>query len=395
MSATVQPGTDALLPIYRRFPATFVGGKGVELLADDGTRYLDFVSGISVNALGYGHPVIREAITRAAATGLLHTSNFYRTTPGDELAAALVERSFAAHVFFANSGAEANEGAFKFARKLAGTLEDASPEKREIVAFKGAFHGRTWAALTATDRPHYKEPFAPLVPGIRIVDPANDVELERAITPQRTAAVILEPVQGEGGVNVFPPELLQDVRDLCDEAGAALIFDEVQCGMGRTGTLWAHEQSGVVPDIMTLAKAIGAGLPMGAILVNERVAAVLQPGDHATTFGGGPFVTSVALAQFRVIADPQFLAGVRQRGEWLIGRLAELKACHPGVLEVRGLGLMQGIELADPVQPVIERAFEQRLLLISAGPNVIRLLPPLVIEQRDLARGLDILETCL
>lgn len=395
MSATMQPGIDALLPIYRRFPATFVGGKGVELLADDGTRYLDFVSGISVNALGYGHPVIREALTRAAATGLLHTSNFYRTTPGEELAAALVERSFAAHVFFANSGAEANEGAFKFARKLAGTLEDASPEKREIVAFKGAFHGRTWAALTATDRPHYKEPFAPLVPGIRIVDPTNDVELERAITPQRTAAVILEPVQGEGGVTVFPPELLQDVRELCDEAGAALIFDEVQCGMGRTGTLWAHEQAGVVPDMMTLAKAIGAGLPMGAILVNERVAAVLQPGDHATTFGGGPFVTSVALAQFRVIADPQFLAGVRRRAEWLTGRLAELKARHPGVLEVRGLGLMQGIELADPVQPVIERAFEQRLLLVSAGPNVIRLLPPLVIEERDLARGLDILETCL
>ena len=395
MSATLRPGVDALLPIYRRFPATFVGGRGVELEADDGTRYLDFVSGISVNALGYGHPVIREAIARAAATGLLHTSNFYRTTPGEELAAALVEHSFAAHVFFSNSGAEANEGAFKFARKLAGTLEGASPEKREIVAFKGAFHGRTFAALTATDRPHYKEPFAPLVPGIRIVDPMNDVELERAISRQRTAAVILEPVQGEGGINVFSADLLQDVRELCDEAGAALIFDEVQCGMGRTGTLWAHEHAGVAPDMMTLAKAIGAGLPMGAILVNERVAAALHPGDHATTFGGGPFVTSVALAQFRFLADPEFLAGVRRRGEWLAGRLAELKARHPSVVDVRGLGLIHGIELADAVQPVSERAFERRLLLISAGPNVIRLLPPLVTEERDLARGLDILEACL
>jgi acetylornithine/succinyldiaminopimelate/putrescine aminotransferase len=294
-------------------------------------------------------------------------------------------------VFFCNSGAEANEGAFKFARRAAG----ARPGKRDIVALKGAFHGRTFGALAATDRPQYREPFAPLVPGITIVDPSDAAALERAVTAQRTAAVIAEPVQGEGGIQVLPPALLRDLRDLCDEAGAVLIFDEIQCGLGRTGTLFAYEQTGVVPDIVTLAKALGAGLPMGAILVNQRVARAINPGDHGTTFGGGPFVATVAHAQFQVLADEAFLAGVRERGGWLAARLAQLKARHSDITAVRGLGLMWGIELADPVQPVIDRAFERHLLVIAAGPNVIRLLPPLVISEADLERGLAILEECL
>ncbi|GIW52067.1 MAG: acetylornithine aminotransferase [Gemmatimonadales bacterium] len=390
MNTAVTPEAQALLPVYRRFPVVVVRGEGCELVAEDGTRYLDFTSGISVNALGYNHPVLRRAIETAASAGVLHTSNFYRTLPGEELAQALVERSFASRVFFCNSGAEANEAAFKFARRASG-----SPDKREIVALKGSFHGRTFAALSATDRPQYREPFTPLVPGIRIVDPDNAAELERAITKERTAAVIAEPIQGEGGIKVLPGELLADLRELCDEAEAALIFDEVQCGMGRTGTLFAYEQVGVVPDMVTLAKALGAGLPMGAVLLNERIASAIQPGDHATTFGGGPFVASVALAQWRVISEPDFLASVRAKGEWLGTRLRALAARHEKVLEVRGRGLIWGIELREPVQSVIERALARGLLVISAGPNVIRLLPPLVIGYEELSRGLEILESCL
>ncbi|MBI2536365.1 MAG: acetylornithine/succinylornithine family transaminase [Gemmatimonadetes bacterium] len=390
MSATVRPAAEALLPVYRRFPVCIVAGEGCELIADDGTRYLDFVAGISVNLLGYNHPVLRRALERAAETGVLHTSNLYRTIPGEELAAELVERSFASHVFFCNSGAEANEGAFKFARRAA-----VGPEQREIVALKGSFHGRTFAALAATDRPPYREPFLPLVPGIRIVDPGHQAELERAITRRRTAAVIVEPVQGEGGVNVMPDALLQDLREMCTEAGAALIFDEIQCGLGRTGTLFAYQQTGVVPDLVTLAKGLGGGLPMGAVLVNETIAASVQPGDHATTFGGGPFVASLALAQLGVLSEPGFLAAVRQKGEWLGTRLAALAARHDSVAAVRGRGLMWGIELEDAAQPVVERALERGLLVISAGPTVIRLLPPLTITREELARGVELLESCL
>ncbi|HWP36575.1 MAG TPA: acetylornithine transaminase [Gemmatimonadales bacterium] len=390
MSVLSQP-VDALLPVYRRAGVCFTHGDGCELIAEDGSRYLDFVAGIAVNPLGYNHPVLRDAIARAAETGVLHTSNFYRTAPGEEFAAALVERSFASHVFFCNSGAEANEGAFKFARRAVGARAD----KRDIVALKGAFHGRTLGALAATDRPQYRDPFTPLVPGITIVDPLDDAALERAVSAQRTAAVIAEPVQGEGGIQVLPPALLRDLRELCDEAGAVLIFDEIQCGLGRTGTLFAYEQTGVVPDIVTLAKSLGAGLPMGAILVNERIAGAIKPGDHGTTFGGGPFVATVAHAQFRVLADDAFLAGVRERGRWLAARLAQLKARHDRIAVVRGLGLMWGIELREPVQPVIDRAFERHLLVIAAGPNVIRLLPPLLITEAELERGLAILEECL
>ena len=383
MSVSVRPA-DALLPVYRRFPVTFVSGEGCELTAEDGKRYLDFVAGISVNLLGYNHPALRAAIARAAGTGILHTSNFYHTAPGEDLAALLVERSFAAHVFFCNSGAEANEGAFKFARRAAG-----DPAKHEIVALKGAFHGRTFATLAATDRPHYREPFEPLVPGVRIVDYTQPGALRRAISAGRTAGVIVEPVQGEGGINVLPDDVLQELRDLTRAAGAALIFDEIQCGLGRTGTLFAYEQTSVVPDMVTLAKALGGGLPMGAVLVNGTIAAAIQPGDHATTFGGGPFVASVALAQVRTVAEPAFLADVRAKGAWLGERLAALARGQDGVVAVRGRGLMWGIELDHPVQPVIERALEQGLLVISASPTVIRLLPPHVITESELARRIE------
>ncbi len=382
----VQPDAAALLGVYSRVGPQFVAGEGSELIAEDGTRYLDFAAGIAVNALGYNHPVIREAVLRALDTGLVHVSNLYRTEPGERLAAELVSRAFGGQAFFCNSGAEANEGAFKFARKWSG--------KTEIVAFSGSFHGRLFASLAATDRPDYRRPFEPLLAGVQIVPLGDRAAAARAVT-DRTAAVIVEPLQGEGGVRPVEPEFLALLRDLCDELGAALIFDEVQCGLGRTGTLFAYEQAGVTPDLLTLAKPLAGGLPMGAVLVSDRVAAALAPGDHATTFGGGPLVATVALEVVRTIADPDFLADVRSKGAWLGAELNALARRAPRVRAVRGRGLMWGIELGEPAAPFITAARERRLLILSAGPNVIRIVPPLIIASDELQRGVAILDEVL
>ena len=376
----------ALLGVYGRVGPLFVAGEGSELIAEDGTRYLDFVAGIAVNALGYNSPVFRDAVLRALDSGLVHVSNLYRTEPGERLAAELT-RGFEGQAFFCNSGAEANEGAFKFARKWS--------KKSAIVAFTGSFHGRLFASLAATDRPDYRRPFEPLLPNVQII-PLDDREAATsAITAERTAAVIIEPVQGEGGVRPVANEFLMFLRNLCDETGTALIFDEVQCGLGRTGTLFAAEQAGVVPDMYTLAKPLGGGLPMGAILVSDRIAAALAPGDHATTFGGGPFVSTVALEVLKTIADPDFLADVRTKGELLGQRLKNLAPGTSRVREVRGRGLMWGLELAEPAAPVVAAARERHLLVLTAGPTVIRIVPPLTISHDDLERGATILEEVL
>jgi acetylornithine/N-succinyldiaminopimelate aminotransferase len=381
----VQLDASALLGVYSRVGPLFVAGEGSELIAEDGTRYLDFVAGIAVNALGYNSPVIREAVVRALDTGLVHVSNLYRTEPGERLAAELT-KSFGGQVFFCNSGAEANEGAFKFARKWS--------QKTEIVAFTGSFHGRLFASLAATDRPDYRRPFEPLLAGVQIVPLGDRAATTRAITGA-TAAVIIEPLQGEGGVRPVDAAFLAFLRELCDQKGAALIFDEVQCGLGRTGSLFAYEQTGVTPDMLTLAKPLAGGLPMGAVLVADRIAAALAPGDHATTFGGGPLVATVALEVLRTVADPDFLAEVRAKGAWLGQRLEQLAAKSPRVKAVRGRGLMWGIELAEPAAPVIAAARERRLLVLTAGPNVIRIVPPLTISERDLERGVTILAEVL
>jgi len=382
----VQTDASALLGVYARVGPLFVAGEGSELVAEDGTRYLDFVAGIAVNALGYNHPVIREATLRALDTGLVHVSNLYRTEPGERLAAELTARAFGGQAFFCNSGAEANEGAFKFARKWSG--------KTEIVAFSGSFHGRLFASLAATDRPDYRRPFEPLLAGVQIVPLEDRAAAARAVT-ERTAAVIVEPLQGEGGVRVVEPEFLAFLRALCDERGTALIFDEVQCGLGRTGTLFACEQGGVTPDLLTLAKPLAGGLPMGAVLVSDRVAAALAPGDHATTFGGGPLVATVALEVLRTIADPDFLAEVRAKGAALGERLRRLAAGAPRVRAVRGRGLMWGIELGEPAAPFVTAARERRLLVLTAGPNVIRIVPPLTISRDELDRGAQVLAEVL
>lgn len=357
--------------------------------AEDGTRYLDFTAGIGVNALGYKHPVVTGAIAEAAAAGMLHTSNLFRTRPGEELAELLVQLSCASKAFFCNSGAEANEAALKFARRTVG-----GGERVEIVAFGGSFHGRTIGTLATTDRPAFRAPFEPLMPGVRFLDPGDTAAL-RHIHSDRTAAVIVEPVQGEGGVRPVDPAFLREVRRRCDETGAVLIFDEVQCGLGRTGSFFAYEQTGVEPDIVTLAKPLAAGLPMGAALVNQRVASAVRVGDHATTFGGGPFVAAVALATVRVLSDSAFLGAVRRHGELVGRRLTEAQRTRPGIREVRGRGLMWGVELDVQAGPVIDQAFNAGLLVLPAGPNVIRLLPPLIVDTAELEQGLDILVSLL
>ena len=379
----------ALLGVYARVGPLFVAGEGSELIAEDGSRYLDFVAGIAVNALGYNSPVFRDAVLRALDSGLVHLSNLYRSEPGERLAAELTGRAFptGGQAFFCNSGAEANEGAFKFARKWSG--------KTGIVAFSGSFHGRLFASLAATDRPDYRRPFEPLLAGVQIIALGDADAMARAITAEQTAAVIIEPVQGEGGVRPVPDEFLAMLRQRCDACGSALIFDEVQCGLGRTGTVFAAEQSGVVPDMYTLAKPLGGGLPMGAILVSDKIAAALAPGDHATTFGGGPFVATVALDVVRTVAEPDFLADVRAKGDWLGRRLNALAARNPRVREARGRGLMRGLELNEVAAPVVTAARERHLLVLTAGPTVIRIVPPLTVTLGELERGVTILEEVL
>jgi predicted acetylornithine/succinylornithine family transaminase len=389
--AAVRQHGAALLGVYRAAAPIFVAGRGCRLFDESGAEYLDFGSGIGVNALGYGDAGITAATHAALASGLIHTSNLYRTRPAAELADLLASLSFADRVFFCNSGAEANEAAFKFARRWA--RERGGAARHEIVSLRGAFHGRLFGALAATDRRAMQEPFEPLMPGVRFIDIDVDAAAA-AISAERTAAIIVEPVQGEGGVRPLPARFLAHLRELADAAGTLLIFDEVQCGLGRTGHLFAYETTGVVPDILTLAKPLAGGLPMGAALVTERVAAAIQPGDHATTFGGGPLVASLALETVRRIADASFLAAVRTRAAQLAARLDALLAL-PSVVEVRSAGLMCGIELAGPAAPYVARALEQGLLVTAAGERVIRLLPPLVIGEAELHEGMDILHAVL
>ncbi|HTI61933.1 MAG TPA: acetylornithine/succinylornithine family transaminase [Gemmatimonadaceae bacterium] len=387
---TTAPVTDALLGNYKRAPMSLIAGEGVHLIDAEGNRYLDFVSGIAVNALGYGDEGLRAAIQQAA-DGLIHVSNLYATEPGERLAAALVEKSFASKVFFCNSGGEANEATFKFARRWGRSL---SETKHEIVALRGAFHGRLFGTLAATDRPSYRAPFRPLPPGIFIVE--RDIEdLAIAIDAETTAAVILEPIQGEGGVRVLDAGFVREVRALTRERQVALIFDEIQCGLGRTGTLFAYEQFGVEPDLLTLAKPIAGGLPMGAVLMTEAIASTIKPGDHGTTFGGGPFVASVANYVLERLSDPALLADVARNGAWFGAQLQELARRTGRIRAVRGMGYMWGIDVMGTASHVVNEALAAGLLVCSAGEYTVRLLPPLVATRADLAAGLRILDEIL
>ncbi len=396
MTATVQlaapPQEGALLPVYRRVPLEIARGEGVFVYDADGRAYLDFVSGIAVNVLGYGDDGIRAAIEGALSSGVIHASNLYHTTPARALADALTERSFASKVFFCNSGAEANEGAFKFARRWA--LGHRGPGKHEIIALRGSFHGRLFASLAATDRPSYRAPFRPLAGGVGIVE-RDLTALDIALDPETVAALIVEPVQGEGGVRVLDGEFLRALRDMTQQRGIALIFDEVQCGLGRTGYLFAYERYGIEPDLLTLAKPLGGGLPMGAVLLNDEIAAAVRPGDHATTFGGGPLVASVALHVLERVSEPEFLAGVRDRGLWLGHELHAMAARTTKVRAVRGTGYMWGVDVTMPASDVVTAALEEGLLVCSAGEHTVRLLPPLIATRDELSQGLAILDRIL
>ncbi len=394
MTATAaMPNTSALLGVYRPAGPVFTHGEGCWLVSEEGDRYLDFTSGIAVNALGYGDPDVAAAIRAALDAGVVHTSNLFRTRPAGELAEWLVENSFADRVFFCNSGAEATEGALKFARRWA--RAEGHEDRSDVIAFRGSFHGRTMGALAATDRPAYQAPFAPLMPGVHFASVGDVDGVAKLLAGGTVAAVIIEPVQAEGGVLPVPHAFLEALRTLCDAAGALLVFDEVQVGLGRTGHLWAHEMARVTPDLMTLAKPLAGGLPMGAVLLTERVAAAMQPGDHGTTFGGGPLVAGAALAACRKIGDPEFLAGVRRRSHELANHLGALALSNPRVRDVRGAGMIWGVEVEGSAAEVVARALEAGLLLCTAGPDVVRILPPLVVSEAELRRGIDLLDEVL
>jgi acetylornithine/N-succinyldiaminopimelate aminotransferase len=359
---------DHLVPAYARMPVEFVRGEGARLWDAEGHEYLDFQTGLAVNSLGHCHPSVVEAI-REQAQRLIHVGNLFYNEPSLRLARRLAESSLGGKVHFANSGTEANEAAFKVARK-------AKPQGTIVSVHRG-FHGRTYGSLSATPQESKQAPFAPLVPGFLAVEPT--AEAIAAAVDERTAAVVLEPVQGESGVYELGDDVLRAARAACDAHGAALIFDEVQCGLGRTGTLWAYQHSGVVPDAMTTAKSLGGGLPIGALITGERLADVFAPGDHGSTFAGGPVQCAAGLAVLDVIDDEALLSRVRDLGEHLRHAVAEL----PGVTEVRGRGLMLAFELADGGAPqLVGRALiDQRLVLNATGPTTVRLLPPLIIDQ--------------
>ena len=362
---------DHQVPAYARLGVEFVRGEGARLWDDEGNEYLDFQTGLAVNSLGHCHPAVVAAI-REQAERLIHVGNLFYTEPGLRLAQRLAESSLGGKVHFANSGTEANEAAIKVARK-------AKPQGAIVSVHRG-FHGRTYGSLSATPQESKQAPFAPLVPGFVAVQPT--AAAITAAVDDGTAAVLLEPVQGESGVYELGEDVLRAAREACDAHGAALIFDEVQCGLGRTGTLWAYQHSGVVPDALTVAKALGGGLPIGALVTGERLADVFAPGDHGSTFAGGPVQCAAGLAVLDVIDDESLLERVRELGERLRHALAEL----PGVVEVRGRGLMLAFDLDPDHRPgaadIVVRALrEQRLVLNATGPTTVRLLPPLLIDE--------------
>jgi predicted acetylornithine/succinylornithine family transaminase len=365
------------VPTYARNPVEFVRGEGVRLWDAEGNEYLDFLAGISVLNVGHCHPRVVEAV-RAHVGTLTHVSNLYYTEPAMRLSAELAESSLGGKVFLCNSGAEAIEAAIKLARR-------ARPGGK-LVVLEGAFHGRTYGALSATPQETKQAPFAPLVPGFQVVP--RDARALAAAVDDGTAAVLLEPIQGESGIHPLSEQLLDAAREACDRTGAALIFDEIQTGMGRTGTLWAYEQTGVVPDAMTSAKALGGGLPIGALITGDRLADVLQTGDHASTFAGGPVIASAARVALEICADPQLLTRVRKLGERLLAALASL----PYTAAARGRGLMCAVDVSEGASaPELARRalIEQRLIINATGPATLRFEPPLIVSEPEIDEAVE------
>ncbi|NOX21040.1 MAG: acetylornithine transaminase [Nitrospirae bacterium] len=393
MKRLIEESQQYLMNTYSRFPVVFRKGRGCVLYAEDGKEYLDFVAGIAVNVLGHCHPRVVVALQKQAQR-LIHVSNLYHIEPQIRLAKLLVQNSFADRVFFCNSGAEANEAAIKLARKYA--KEHLGENRYEIITAYNSFHGRTLAALTATAQEKFHKGFEPLVPGFKYI-PYNDIEaLEKAITP-KTCAVLLEPIQGEGGVRIPDKDYLKNVREICTSSGILLILDEVQTGMGRTGKLFAYEHFGIEPDIITLAKGLGGGVPIGAVLATEKVSASFTPGTHASTFGGNPLVTQTALATMETILEDNILLNeCRRLGNYFINKLNKLKEAFPDiVVDVRGMGLMIGVELSRPCAQIVKACFERGILINCTAENVLRFTPPLIVTEQEIDRVVETLEDIL
>jgi len=382
-----------IMNTYSRLPVVFRKGRGMKVWGSDGKEYLDFVGGIAVNVLGHCHPKVVIAIQKQAQR-LLHVSNLFHNEPQVRLARLLVENSFADKVFFCNSGAEANEAAIKLARKYA--KDNMSGDRFEIVTAYNSFHGRTLATLTATGQERFQRGFEPLVPGFRYVEFNNLDALEKAIT-EKTCAVMLEPIQGEGGVRLPSPDYLKGVRTICDRHGILLILDEVQTGMGRTGRLFAYENFGITPDIMTLAKGLGGGVAIGAMLATERVSSSFQPGSHASTFGGNPLSCAAAIATIEALLEDGFvLDQCRRMGDYLMSGLNDLRKEHPGlVIEIRGMGLLVGMELTRECTSIVKACMERGIIINCTSGNVLRFTPPLIVQDKEIDHMLDTLDDVL
>ena len=376
--------SSAVLPTYARQDLVFERGEGVWLTTQGGERYLDFTGGVAVSALGHAHPHLVEALT-AQAGKLWHTSNLFRIAGQERLAERLCAATFASRVFFCNSGAEAIEGAIKMARRYHHV--NGAPDRYRIITFAGAFHGRTLATISATNNPKHLEGFGPKVDGFDHIPELSLAAVEAAITPQ-TAGILIEPIQGEGGIRVVPTEFLRGLRALADKHGVLLLLDEIQCGMGRTGKLFAHEWAGVTPDIMSIAKGLGGGFPVGAFLATEAAAVGMTAGTHGSTFGGNPLAMACGNAVLDVVLAPGFLDDVTRKGLLFKQRLAELKDRHPSVIEeVRGLGLMVGLKLKPPVADMIAALTAEHMLAVTAGDNVLRLVPALIVGDAEIGEA--------
>ena len=386
-------GKSYMMNTYAQLPIVLTGGSGSRVQDSNGKTYLDFVAGIAVNALGYGNETLKTALKAVIDSGLTHCSNLYWNEHAITAAALLAELSGLDRVFFCNSGAEANEAAMKLARKY-GFLHK-GPGAGKIISMKQSFHGRTYAAITATGQPKYHKGFAPLMPDIEFAEFNNSASVE-ALIDDKTCAVILEPVQGEGGIHPADPQFLKDVRKLCDTYDALLIFDEVQCGMGRCGKPFAYQLSGVTPDAVSLAKGLGAGLPIGALVASEKAASAFTPGDHASTFGGNLLSTAAASVVLTSLKDGTLPSNAEKRGTQLTTGLTELQQEFPGLItDIRGIGLMQGIELSELAAPVIALCLKKGLLLVSAGTHIIRFVPPLTVTANEISEMLAILKSTI
>jgi predicted acetylornithine/succinylornithine family transaminase len=382
---------DVFVPTFNRSGAPLVRGQGMYLFDMDGKQYLDFGAGIAVNALGHSHPAIIAAL-REQGSLLIHSSNLYFSQTQYELAKLLSAHTFGGKVFLCNSGTEAIEAAIKFSRKWASAI---AKDKFHVLSFYKGFHGRTYGALSATAQEHFHEGFGPLLEGFHYAT-LNDVAATKAMLDKHNfAAIIVEPLQGEGGVNLASKEFLQFLRGYADEKHIALVFDEVQCGMGRTGTLWCCEQYGIIPDILAAAKPLGGGLPLGAAVCKEHIAAAISPGDHGTTFGGNPLACALGCVVLNTITQPAFLSNVKKNGEFLKKGLAAIAARHASIKEIRGMGLLVGVEMLKDPKEIVPLCKEKGLLVIKAEQNTVRFMPPLIVEEKDITTALSIFEAVL